>query len=79
MTSGATDPLTLRNIVLDREGTAARLGTCAAPERVWILALLGEHGHAVQEGEALLGPASNRFLPLLVLARRSERHQREHP
>lgn len=74
----APDPATLRDIVLDREAMFARLETCPAPERVWILTLLGECGQAVQEGEALLDRASNRFLPLLVLARAYQGQYRWH-
>jgi tetratricopeptide (TPR) repeat protein len=74
----ATDPATLRDIVLDREAMAARLETCPPPERVWILTLLGEYGQAAQEGEALLARESNRFLPLLVLARAYQGQYRWH-
>lgn len=64
-----TDPATLREVVLDREALTSRLNSCPAVERVWILTLLERFEEAVAEGEALLAAASNRFHPLLVLAR----------
>ena len=63
------DPVTLREVVPDRECMRARLESCTDPERVWILTLLEEYKEAVAIGEALLRDSMNRFGPLLVLAR----------
>ena len=64
-----TDAATLREVILDRAALTARLDSCPEPERVWILAMLGRFEEAAESGEALLASASNRFHPLLVLAR----------
>lgn len=71
-----TDPLTLREVVLDRPAMEARLGECPPPERIWILCLLDRAPEAVAEGLDLLAGASDRFRPLLVLAHAYQRQGR---
>jgi hypothetical protein len=65
----ATDPTTLRDIVLDRDAIVRRLQVCSALERVWLLGLLGRSDNAAEQGQALLARAVKKFRPLLVLAR----------
>ncbi len=69
----ATDPATLRDVVLDTEAMQARLGDCPVLERVWILSLLGRTGEAIEEGRVLLAESTDRFRPLLVLAQAYQR------
>jgi tetratricopeptide (TPR) repeat protein len=73
-----TDPITLREIVLDREALWARLDSCPALERVWILSLLGQPEEAIRAGHALAATARDRLLPLLVLARAYQRQYAWH-
>ncbi|WP_051442106.1 hypothetical protein [Arthrobacter sp. H14] len=62
-----TDPLTLREEVLDRDAMVAGLAEAAPMERVWMLATLGRVAEASDEGDAILREADNRFGPLLLL------------
>lgn len=73
-----TDPATLRDVVLDTEAMEGRLEDCPALERVWILALLGRTGEAIEEGQALLAASGSRFRPLLVLAQAYQRDYQWH-
>jgi tetratricopeptide (TPR) repeat protein len=63
-----TDPVTLRDVVVDRAAMKARLGVYPSVERVWALSLLGRSEQAVVEGQLLLAGSRERFRPLLVLA-----------
>ena len=72
------DPLTLQEVVLDPRALQDRLEGCPAPERIWILQVLGRLEEAACEGEALLTAAANRFHPLLALARVYQRQYRWH-
>lgn len=64
-----TDPVTLRDVVLDAEAMQARLDDeCPGLERVWMLSLLGRTREAITEGMVLLTESTDRFRPLLVLA-----------
>jgi tetratricopeptide (TPR) repeat protein len=74
----ATDPATLRDVVLDREAMQARLEDCTALERVWILSLLGREEEALTEGLALLAASRDRLRPLLVLAQTYQRRYQWH-
>lgn len=73
-----TDPVTLRDVVLDQEAMEARLATCPALERVWILCLLNRAQEAIREGQELLDAASDRLRPLLVLAQAYQRQYSWH-
>jgi tetratricopeptide (TPR) repeat protein len=73
-----TDPVTLRDVPLDRAAVESRLAGCPAPERVWILSLLGRDEEAVAEGRVLLADSPDRFRPLLVLAHAYQRQYRWH-
>lgn len=73
-----TDPVTLRDVVLDEEAMQARLGDCPALERVWILSLLGRTREAIAEGRVLLAQSTERFRPLLVLAQAYQRQYQWH-
>lgn len=68
-----TDPVTLRDVVLDREVMEARLGQSPTMERVWILCMLGRTGEAITEGQELLASSRDRLRPLLVLAQAFQR------
>lgn len=63
-----TDPMTMRDVVLDRAAAEARLAQCPPLERVWILCLLGRMQDAIAEGQELLDSSADRLRPLLVLA-----------
>jgi hypothetical protein len=63
-----TDPVTMRDVVLDREAVENKLEECTPLERVWILALLDRNDDALPEGLALLAESQDRLHPLLVLA-----------
>jgi hypothetical protein len=73
-----TDPVTLRDVVVDRQAMISRLGEYPSLERVWALSLLGRDGQAVTEGRALLAGSADRFRPLLVLAHACRRSHRWH-
>lgn len=73
-----TDPVTLRDVVVDRRAMSARLGEYPSLERVWALSLLGRDRQAVAEGRALLAGSTDRFRPLLVLAHACRRSHRWH-
>ncbi|MDN4643866.1 hypothetical protein [Arthrobacter sp. PsM3] len=77
-TLGRTDPVTLREVVLDREALAARLADCPDLERVWILSLLGQSEEAIHAGQALVEGPGDRLQPLLVLARAHQRRYSWH-
>lgn len=68
-----TDPVTLRETVLDRDAMEARLDQCPALERVWILSLLDRTREAINEGRGLLEASKDRFRPLLTLAHAYQR------
>jgi hypothetical protein len=72
------DPVTLRDVVVDRRAMIARLGEYPSLERVWALSLLGRDGQAVAEGRVLLAGSADRFRPLLVLAHACRRSHRWH-
>lgn len=73
-----TDPVTLRDVVLDEEAMRARLADCPVLERVWILSLLGRTREAIAEGQLLLAESAERFRPLLVLAQAYQREYQWH-
>jgi hypothetical protein len=73
-----TDPLTLRDVVVDRGAMKARLGEYPSLERVWALSLLGRDQQSVAEGRALLAGSADRFRPLLVLAHACQSSHRWH-
>ncbi|MGY2747683.1 hypothetical protein [Arthrobacter sp. UYCu723] len=72
------DPLTLRDVVVDRRAMSARVGEYPSLERVWASSLLGRDGQAVAEGRVLLAGSADRFRPLLVLAHACRRSRRWH-
>jgi hypothetical protein len=49
-----TDPVTFRDVVVDRPAMIARLGEYPSLERVWALSLLGRDRQAIAEGRVLL-------------------------
>lgn len=73
-----TDPLTLLDVVVDRQAMKARLGEYPSLERVWALSLLGRDKQAVAEGRELLAGSVDRFRPLLVLAHACRRSHQWH-
>lgn len=73
-----TDPVTLRDVALDRDALEARLTHCPALERVWILSLLDRTREAIKEGRELLDAATDRLRPLLVLAQAYQRQYSWH-
>lgn len=73
-----TDPVTLRDIVLDRDAMEARLDWCPSLERVWILCLLDRTQEAITEGQELLDASSDRLRPLLLLAQAYQRQYSWH-
>lgn len=73
-----TDPVTLRDVVLDRDAMEGRLTQCPALERVWILCLLDRTREAIAEGLDLLAGAADRLRPLLVLAQAYQRQYSWH-
>ncbi|MEW1808872.1 hypothetical protein [Pseudarthrobacter sp. NPDC080039] len=68
-----TDPVTMRDVVLDRAAAEARLTQCPALERVWILCLLDRTQEAIAEAQELLNVSADRLPPLLVLAQAYQR------
>jgi hypothetical protein len=73
-----TDPVTLRDVPLDRAAVESRLEGSTALERVWILSMLGRDEEAVAEGRVLLADSQDRFRPVLVLAHAYQRQYRWH-
>lgn len=73
-----TDPVTLRDVLLDRARVESSLDGCPEIERVWVLLLLGREQEAVAAGRLLLASAADRFRPLLVLAQAYQRQYRWH-
>jgi tetratricopeptide (TPR) repeat protein len=74
-----TDPFTLREVILDARGARERLPVCPLPERLLLLALLGQQEQALEEGFTLLQDRSgDRFDVLLVLAKILQREHRWH-
>ena len=73
-----TDPITLRDVALDRDALEARLTRCPALERVWILGVLDRTREAISEGRELLYAATDRLRPLLVLAQAYQRQYSWH-
>lgn len=73
-----TDPVTLRDVLLDRAQVESRLDGCPELEKVWVLLLLGREQEAVAAGRLLLAGAGDRFRPLLVLAQAYQRQYRWH-
>lgn len=73
-----TDPVTLRDVVLDRDAMETRLTQCPALERVWILGLLDHTQEAIKEGRELLDTSTDRLRPLLVLAQAYQRQYSWH-
>jgi tetratricopeptide (TPR) repeat protein len=71
-----TDPVTLRDVPVNRAALESELEGCPALERVWILSLLGRDEEAVAEGRVLLADSQDRFRPLLVLAHAYQRQYR---
>ncbi|WP_247040392.1 hypothetical protein [Arthrobacter rhizosphaerae] len=49
-----TDPVTLRDVLLDRAQVESRLDDCPELEKVWVLLLLGREEEAVAAGRLLL-------------------------
>lgn len=62
------DPVTLREVVDDREGALRELTRAEGGDRVWLLRLLGRVDEARSLGEELLAAAADPFRPLLLLA-----------
>lgn len=73
-----TDPITLRDVVLDRAAMEALLSQCPPLERVWILCLLDRPEEAVTEGRRLLDASVDPLQPLLVLAQAYRRQYAWH-
>lgn len=74
-----TDAFTLREVILDAQAARERLPVCPLPERLLLLALLGQEEQALEEGFTLLhGRAGERFEVLLVLAKILQREHRWH-
>lgn len=73
-----TGPVTLWDVVLDREAMEARLTMCPALERVWILGLLDRTQEAIAEGQELLDALPDRLRPLLVIAQAYQRQYSWH-
>lgn len=73
-----TDPVTLREVVLDRLAVEDRLRDCPPLERVWILSLLGRDQEALDAGLKLVAASQDRLQPLLVLAQVYLRQYRWH-
>jgi hypothetical protein len=64
-----TDPLTLRDTIMDEPAARARLSVCPLPEKLWLLALLGHEDQALDDGFSGLPGSPHRVEILLVLAR----------
>lgn len=62
------DPVTMRDVVVNRKALEDELEDCSLLERVWILALLDRVDEALAEGRILLAESTDRFRPLLVVA-----------
>ncbi|MDP9890576.1 hypothetical protein [Pseudarthrobacter enclensis] len=73
-----TDPVTLRDVLLDWARVESSLDGCPELEKVWVLLLLGREQEAVAAGRLLLAGAGDRFRPLLVLAQAYQRQYRWH-
>ena len=73
-----TDPSTLRDVILDAQTARERLPVCPLPERLLLLALLGQEEQALEEGFNLLNRSADRFEVLLVLAKILQREHRWH-
>jgi tetratricopeptide (TPR) repeat protein len=73
-----TDPSTLRDVILDAQAARERLPVCPTPERLLLLALLGQKEQALEEGFNLLDRSAERFEVLLVLAKILQREHRWH-
>lgn len=73
-----TDPVTLRDVVLDCDATETRLTQRLALERVWILGLLDHTQEAIKERRELLDTSTDRLRPLLVLAQAYQRQYSWH-
>lgn len=73
-----TDPVTLRDVVLDRVAMEARLSQCPALERIWILCLLDRPEEAIREGNKLLEASADPLWPLLLLAQAYRRQYSWH-
>lgn len=71
-----TDPVTLRDVLLDRAEMESRIEGCSELEKVWALLLLEREQEAIAAGRLLLASADDRFRPLLVLAQAYQRQYR---
>jgi tetratricopeptide (TPR) repeat protein len=71
-----TDPATLRDYLPDAMAARENLEACPAPERLWLMALLGREEQALEEGVALLKGSTDRLELLLVLAKILQRQYR---
>ncbi len=82
MSTGAeiwrVDPVTMRDVVVDRNALEDKLNDCPPLERVWILALLDRVDEALAEGRMLLAESEDRFKPLLTVAQVYQRIYRWH-
>ena len=63
-----TDPATLRDYIPNPAAARERLAACPVPDRLWLMALLGQEDQALEEGFNLLKNSSERLEILLVLA-----------
>ena len=61
------DPVTLQDVVVDRDALESRLDGCSGLDRVWVLSLLGRGEEAVSEAKILLASSADPFGALLVL------------
>lgn len=73
-----TDPVTLRDVLLDSVAIQERLVECPPLERAWLLSLLGHDEEAIASGHRLLAEAPDRFRVLLVLAQAYQRNYQWH-
>lgn len=71
-----TDPATLRDYLPDTTAARESLANCPAPERLWVMALLGQEEQALVEGAAMLDGSTDRLEILLVLAKILQRQYR---
>lgn len=71
-----TDPATLRDYLPDASAARESLTACPAPDRLWLMALLGQEDRALQEGFNLLPGSADRLGILLVLAKILQRQYR---
>lgn len=72
------DPVTMRDVVVNRKALEDKLEDCPPLERVWILALLDRVDEALAEGRTLLAESADRFKSLLVVAQVYQRSYRWH-